>query len=65
MMKPKVQVRMLATGKIKEVSQRDAKLLVLIKKAEYASAELPTASYETKVMTPAPKRRGRPPKSTV
>lgn len=62
MMQPKVQVRMLATGEIRDLSQRDARLLVAVKRAEYVSADLPAQSYETKVMEPA-KRRGRPPKS--
>lgn len=63
MMQPKIQVRMLATGEVRELSHRDARLLVAVKRAEYVSADLPAGSYDTKVMEAAPKRRGRPPKS--
>lgn len=62
MMQPKVQVRMLATGELRALSHRDARLLVAVKRAEYVSADMPAGGYDTKVMEPA-KRRGRPPKS--
>lgn len=55
MMQPKVQVRMLSTGELRELSPRDAKILVALKKAVYVGAP---AGYETRHMEAAPAKRG-------
>ena len=63
MMIPKIQIRMLSTGEVKQMTLRDARLLVACRKAEYVSADA-AQTYDTKVMTAAPAKRGpgRPPK---